>query len=259
MKASTSRTGRTSGKRSATASRPARPRCRALVAEQHLIGLAQRLDFVAREAAALQPDDVEAGEPRAVADHRAVGNHVALHAGDAADHGMLADPHKLMHRREAAEQGKVLDHDMASQRRVVGHDHMVADDAVMGDMDAHPEKAAVAHPRHHAAALGAGIHRHVLADDVALADDKARGLAAVFQILRLMADRGEGKDARPLADRRAPGDGDMGQRARRRRRARPRGRHDAEGADLHRSGEPRAGLDDRRGMDVTGMRPLSWP
>ena len=98
---------------------------------------------------------------------------------------------------------------MAAERRVVDQDDVVADLAVMRDMRADHEQAIVADPGDHAAALGAGVHRHVLADRVVAADLERRRLALVFQILRLEPDRGERKDSRPLADRRAPVDHDM--------------------------------------------------
>ena len=56
---------------------------------------------------------------------------------------------------------------------------------------------------------GAGIHRDAFADDAIGADRQRRGLAGIFQVLRRMADRGEGIDPRARADRRAAGDDDM--------------------------------------------------
>src|SRR5260221_7553984 len=179
-------------------------------AEQHLEGGAQRLDFLAREAAALHADDIDAGEPRLIAHHRAVGNDVALDPGHAADHRMLADPDELMDGGKAADDREIGDHDVAGERRVVDHDDIVADLAVMRDMGADHEQAAVADPRHHAAARRAGIHRHVLADDVVAADDERGFLAVVFEILRLVADRREGEDPGIGADRRSAGDNALG-------------------------------------------------
>ena len=64
----------------------------------------------------------------------------------------------------------------------------------MRDMDADHEEAAVADARHHAAAVVPGLivtcSRMMLSRPMT----RARCLAVVFQILRLMADRGEGKD-----------------------------------------------------------------
>ena len=82
-------------------------------------------------------------------------------------------------------------------------------DAVMGDVDDGHQQAVVADPGHHAAALGAGIDGDVLADDAALADHEPARLAAILEVLRLVADRGEGKDARAGADLGPAGDRDV--------------------------------------------------
>src|SRR5262249_42090053 len=163
-------------------------RQRARFSEQHLIGGAKRLDLLAREAAALQAHDVEAHQPRAVADHLAIRDHVALDAGDAADHRVFADTHELMHGRQSAEDGEIADRHVARKRCIVGHDDVVADPAIVCDMGAHHEETAVADPRQHAAAGGAGIHRDVLAHGIAPADLQAGSLTLIFQVLRLMAD-----------------------------------------------------------------------
>src|SRR6202023_4158539 len=63
----------------------------ALGREQELIGAAQTLDVLAAEAVALHADDVEPAEPRPIAHHLAIGDHVALDARHAADHCMPAD------------------------------------------------------------------------------------------------------------------------------------------------------------------------
>ena len=49
----------------------------------------------------------------------------------------------------------------------------------------------------------------MLADLVVLADHQGRGLALVFQVLRLVADGGEREDAAVVADRGASGDHHM--------------------------------------------------
>src|SRR5207302_6573917 len=177
--------------------------------EQKLIGAAQGLDVLATEAAAVHADDVEPTEAGAVAHDLAIGNDVALDTGHTANHRMLPDPHELVHRREAAQEGIILDDHMAGQSRVVRHDDMVANLAIMCDVGADHEQPVLANAGHHAAAFGAGIHRHVFADRVVTADHETRFLAAVFQILGLEADRGEGEDARLFADRCAPVDDDM--------------------------------------------------
>ncbi len=177
---------------------------RALRAEQGAVGAPQLVDRLAREAAARQPDDVQAAELGAVADRRAERDHVVLDARHAADETALADAHILVHCRQAAEDGVVVDAAMAAERRVVDEDDVVADLAVMGDMRADEKQAVVADPRQHPAALGAGIDGHVLADDAVPADLEPARLAVIFPVLRRQADACEGKDLGARADRRVP-------------------------------------------------------
>ena len=185
MNATMSSTGAIPPKRSATSSTrslsvPSSP-------NRQLIGAAQALDVLAAEAAALHADDVEPDEPRAVAHHLAIGDDVALDPRHAADHRMPADADELMHRRKPAENGIIADDDMAAERRVVGHDDVVADLAVMRDMRPDHEQAIVADPGDHAAAGGAGVHRHMLADRVVAADVERDVSPSIFQILRSRA------------------------------------------------------------------------
>ena len=107
--------------------------------EQELIGIAQTLDIVAAETAALHADDVEPAKPRPVTHDLAVGDDVALHSRHAPDHRVLADPHILMDGAQSAENGVLLDDNMTGERGVVRHDDGIADLTVMGDMSADHE------------------------------------------------------------------------------------------------------------------------
>ena len=69
---------------------------RAFAVEQHLVGAPELVDRLVREAAALQADDIEAGERGAIAERHAEGNEVVLDAGQAADERMGADAHELV-------------------------------------------------------------------------------------------------------------------------------------------------------------------
>src|SRR5690606_8444285 len=129
---------------------------RALLREEEMIGAAQRLQVVAREAAALEASNVEPGQTRPVAHHRAVRDDVMLDAGHAADHRMATDADELVHSGKAAEHRIIADHDVPAQGRVVRHDDVVADLTVVRNVNADHEKAVAADARHHPAALGAG-------------------------------------------------------------------------------------------------------
>src|SRR5262249_55608582 len=120
--------------------------------------------------------------------------------------------------------------------------------------------AVVAHDRGHASAMGAGIDGHALADKAVAAYLQRRRFTPVLEVLRLMADRGKGKDARPRADGGAPSNDGMA--------------HQLDlvcqyhiladvtkGTDAHTLAEAGSVLDDRRGVDLTFWHhpdPGSW-
>src|SRR6516165_778813 len=98
---------------------------RSLAAEDRHIGGAERMDRTAVEAAALQPDDIEAAEAGPLADRRGKGDDVGGNAGEPADEGMRTDPAMLLNRGEPAE-NRVLAHlAVTAQRGIVDHQNMV--------------------------------------------------------------------------------------------------------------------------------------
>ncbi len=149
---------------------------RALALEHLGEGGAEAVHVGALGPAALEADEVEAGEVGALADHRAVGDDVRDDAREAADHRSAAEADELVDRGEAAEDDVVPDDDMTAEGGVVGHDDVVADDAVVRDVDGHHEEVVVADPGNAAAVAGAGVHGDVLADAVARADDELHRL-----------------------------------------------------------------------------------
>src|SRR5579859_3776980 len=78
---------------------------------------------------------------------------------------------------------------------------MVADDAVMGDVDVVHHQHAVADAGDHPAAFGAAMDGGELADLVVVADFQPRGFTVVLEVLRSGAERGELKDPVARADR----------------------------------------------------------
>ena len=136
-------------------------------------------------------------------------NHVAAHAADAADHHLRPDPGELVHRRQPADEDEIADLAMAAQRRRGREDHVIADVAVMADMAAIHEVAAVADAGDAAAGDRAGIHGHGFADGAAGADLELCQFAAIAQRLRRGAERDERIDRAVVADRRLRGDVDM--------------------------------------------------
>src|SRR6516162_3255697 len=174
---------------------------RAIRGEQELVGVAESLDILTTEAAALNADNVQTAKPRPVPHHLAVRNDIALNARHAADHRVPADPDVLVDGAESAENSIIIDDDVARESGIVRHDHMVGDPAVVRDMHPDHEQAAVADAGDHPASGRPRVHRYVLADPVVAPDDERRFLPAIFEILRLEADRGERENARARPDR----------------------------------------------------------
>src|SRR5579883_1365090 len=86
---------------------------RAVGTEEHPVGASKRLYVVALEAAALQPHQIEAGQPRAITHGLRIGNDIALDAGHAAHEGMHADAAELVNRGISADEGVVGKRDVS--------------------------------------------------------------------------------------------------------------------------------------------------
>src|SRR4029077_16685598 len=114
-------------------------------------------------------------------------NDVAANAADPTDHHLRPYPRELMHRRQSADEDEIADLAMAAKCRRGRENHVVADLAVVTDMAAIHEIAALANPRNAAAAHGAGVHGHGFADGAARTDLKLGEFAAIGQRLRRRA------------------------------------------------------------------------
>src|SRR5271166_2262263 len=138
---------------------------------------------------------------------------------------------------------------MSGEGGVIRHDHMVGDLTVMCDVRSDHKQAVIPDTGNHAAACRARVHRYVFADGVAGADHERRILAAVFEVLGFMPDRGKRKYPRTGADSCAPLDHHMA----------PDGYAGAQldlsansaiWPDYNIGGQPRPGCDDCRWMDL---------
>ena len=176
------------------------------------------------------------------------GQHIGRHHRQRADHRAPADADELVHARKPADDDLVAQMAMPRDGDVVDEDHAVADPAVMGDVAAGHEETVVALLRQPAAAGGTGVHGDVFADAVAGADHQPRVLARVFQVLRRLANAGEGIEGRAGADLGVAHDDDMG--LEHHPVAQPHAGADvAEGADADALAQGCPRLDDGRGVD----------
>src|SRR4029079_7072278 len=183
---------------------------RAFAREHHAIRLTQLVDLLAREAFALQSDNIEAAEVGAVANRHAERDDVGGDAGHAADKRVCADADILMHGRESADDGAFADRHMSAQGRAVHQRDVVADVAVVGDVAADHQEAIGAHIGRHMASLGTRIDCDVLADQRVRTDGEGARLVVEFDVLGRGPERHEGEHLAAGAERRAAGDAGVG-------------------------------------------------
>ncbi len=111
-----------------------------------------------------------------------------MHAGSKGGHGVIADIAKLKHQRVAAQHHIIADVDMAGQGSVVGKNSVAAHHAVVRQMHISHNPVVIADAGFAQAGNGAGVEGGEFADGVAVADNQAGGLVAVFFVLRLRAE-----------------------------------------------------------------------
>src|SRR3569833_1793804 len=97
-------------------------------------GGAHGIDGLARQAAALQPDQIQPRQLDMVAERHGVGNHVAIDASEPANQSALTHPTELLHGCETAEDHTITKHHKPAQRHRIGEGDIVADMAVVADV-----------------------------------------------------------------------------------------------------------------------------
>src|SRR6267378_8244716 len=97
-------------------------------------GMVKRIDYVSRIAAAFHPGDVQPVAPRMVADCQSKRQSVFNHYRVTADVGFPTDAAKLVDARVSADIGAVLNLDVPCEGGCVGHDYLIAQDAVVSNM-----------------------------------------------------------------------------------------------------------------------------
>lgn len=103
-----------------------------------------------------------------------------------------------MHAHFAREINMIFRRDVPRQGRPIGESAVVAQAAVVRDVDSDHEEIPRADPRYIVLA-GRAMNGHVLADQVVMADNQLRSLAFEFDVLRLASEGGMLKNAVPFA------------------------------------------------------------
>ena len=110
-------------------------------------------------------------------------------------------PRELLDQHAAHRANMIFENDMAGELGGVRENAIIADDAVVRDVDIVHREDVAADARHHSAAFGAAMNGAELANQIVVADLDHRGLALELQVLRLGADRRELIDVVARANR----------------------------------------------------------
>jgi hypothetical protein len=108
-----------------------------------------------------------------------------------------------MHARISANVSVVFDDNVAGEGRGIGHDHAVAEYAIVRYVRLGHQQAVVANLRQHSPACGAAMDCHKLSNVISFPNARFGWLAFVLQILGRQSNRNEGKNARVLVNNRA--------------------------------------------------------
>jgi hypothetical protein len=127
---------------------------------------------------------LDAVDARAIADGLRVRQRVARHDGVAANERVLADAAELVHAGVGADRREILDVHVAAERRRVAENRMAPHVTVVRHVRVGHEQVVIPDGRRPAAAGGAAMDGDEFAEDVVMAHDQTRRLAAVLQILR---------------------------------------------------------------------------
>ena len=121
--------------------------------------------------------------------------HILRDRRSSADIGVCANSYELVHRTEGPHHGPILHRDMPPKSRSIGHDDMVANDAIMRDVRVGHEERVIPHAGQAAAFDRAPIDGDEFPNLVVIADLQACWFAGITDVLRCKADRTERKES----------------------------------------------------------------
>ncbi len=166
---------------------------------------AQRNAHFEGEFVPFQSDDVDAAEFVGKSSSDSVRGNISCDSAKAADHGVATNPRKLVYGGHSAYDGVVFDNDVSGEHCAIGHDHAVADLAVVGYVAIGHEEAVIADADDRVF-LARGVDGDKFPYFTSLADGDIGGLSAKLEILSFGSDACAGPNDSPFADGRIPVD-----------------------------------------------------
>ena len=163
------------------------------VAEENFVSLTERDLRVFGNRIAFHADFVDGARFGRIS----VGQHERRDVLDnfraAADHGHFAHAAELVDRNHPADDSVVFDGHVTRKGADVGHNDVIAEAIVMGDV-AVSQDVVIRANRCHFAVAGRAVDGDTFAEGIVVANFGSCDAALPFQILRLKADAGEGED-----------------------------------------------------------------
>jgi hypothetical protein len=135
------------------------------------------------QAVATQPHDVDAANPRGIAINQHVGRNVVNDAGMTTNERQSANGDVVMNRHSTRKSHLILNVDVAAQQGAVGQDDVIAQLAVVRNVNPGHEEVAVADRGQALIFGGAPIDRNMLSDHIVVADHQAGRLPPVADVL----------------------------------------------------------------------------
>ena len=149
---------------------------------------------LAGSSGAAQPHEVGAMHERTAARRQHPRGEILRNPRHAADESVGADMPELVHCGKAADDRKIVHTHMPAEGGPVGHDDVVAELAVMGDVRVGHTQVAAADAGQAAPAFRAPVERGEFTDAVIVAEFQPRHFALELEILRHAANQGVGMD-----------------------------------------------------------------
>src|ERR1043166_8410986 len=146
-------------------------------------GMMQRCNCVWRVTPTSHPDLVQAIATRVIANRKSERQSIFDNDGIAADVGLTADATELMNAGIGAYVCAFFNDYMTRKRRRIGHDHVVANQAIVSNVCLGHQKAIIADAGDASSTLRAAVDRYKFANPCAAANFSFSYLTREFKIL----------------------------------------------------------------------------
>jgi hypothetical protein len=168
--------------------------------EDDSIGLFQGADRSFGEMMSFQAHQIQAKKLGPITGCGGIGRNILRRSRRTPQDGVASHADELVNRHQTADHGVIFNQNMASQGRPVGHDHLIPDFTVMGNVRISHDKISIADSRGSSPIRRPPVDGYELANHVSGTDGHPRRLASVPKRLGRRTHGNKGKNAAILSD-----------------------------------------------------------